>query len=118
MNVLRDAGLIEVVEERKVRALTEKLYGVTYDRLTFSVPGADRLRFALEQIAREALPSHEQPFTPPAQVVSVRMTEERAAGFHSRCLALVEEFVSSEDPSATTSFGMGTTVFLTGTPTR
>ena len=43
MKVLSDAGLIAVVEERKVRAMTEKLYGPTFDRLTFSVPGADRL---------------------------------------------------------------------------
>lgn len=118
MSVLSEAGLISVVEERKVRAMTEKLYSSTFDRLTFSAPGADRLRFTLGQIAREALPSSEQPFEPPALLVTARMTKEGAAEFNSRCRELIDEFADSEEPDAEQVFGMATTVFLTGTPTR
>lgn len=118
MNVLRDAGLIAVVEERQVRAMTEKLYGPTFERLTFSAPGADRLRFVLGQISSEALPSPEQPFEPPAMLVTARMTEGRAAEFHARCRELIGEFVDEEEPGADHVFGMATTVFLTGTPSR
>ena len=118
MNVLRDAGLIHVVEERKVRALTEKIYSPTYDRLTFSVPGTDRLRFTLEQVAREALPSSEQPFTPPALMVTARMSESRAAEFHEWLQYLIDEFVDSGEEAADTVFGLAASVFLTGTPQR
>jgi DNA-binding transcriptional ArsR family regulator len=118
MNVLHEAGLIEVVEERRVRAMTEKLYGPTFERLTFSVPGADRLQFTLGQIAREARPSSEQPFEPPAMFITVRMTEERARAFHARCRELMEEFADSGDPDSTNVFGLATSVFLTGTPGR
>ena len=118
MNVLREAGLIHVVEERKVRALTEKLYAPTFDRLTFSVPGTDRLRFTLEQVAREALPGSDQPFTPPAMFVTARMSESKAAEFQVWLQYLIDEFVESGEEEAETVFGFAGSVFLTGTPRR
>ena len=118
MNVLREAGLIHVVEERKVRALTEKIYAPTFDRLTFSVAGTDRLRFTLEQVAREAMPGSEQPFTPPAMFVTARMSEAKAAEFHEWLLYLIDEFVGSGEEAAETVFGLAGSVFLTGTPKR
>lgn len=118
IKVLRENGFIEVVEERPVRALTEKIYAPAFDRLVFTAPGSDRLRFALEMIAREAVPAEEQPFEPPAMVVTARMSERRAAEFHARCRDLMEEFLSSEEPEAEEVFGIGASVFLTGAPPR
>lgn len=118
VKVLRESGLIEIVEERKVRALTERFYGLTYDRLTFTDDAGDRLRFILSQAAREALPTSDQPFDPPGALLTVRLTEEKAGEFHTRLLDLVMEFEAAADREAEHVFGMTGAVFLTDTPTR
>ena len=116
LKVLRDAGFIKEVGQRKVRAVVERFYGLAYDRLRFEYPGADRLQFALGQAAREA--AAEQPFDPPGVVLTARLSEQTAGEFHRRLLALAEEFAASEDSEASTVFGLTGSVFLTDTPER
>jgi DNA-binding transcriptional ArsR family regulator len=118
VKVLREAGLIELVEERPVRALTERFYGLTYNRLLFAADDTDRLGFTLAQAAREALPTAEQPFDPPAVFLTVRMAPEEAAEFNRRVAALAEEFAEAANSESTHVFGMTAAVFLTDTPTR
>ena len=116
LKVLRETGFIELVSERPVRAVVERFYGLAYDRLRFAFAGSDRLRFTLDQAAREASP--DQPFDPPGVVLTVRISEARAAEFHQRLLELGEEFTRSEDSDSPTVFGFTGSVFLTDTPLR
>lgn len=113
IKVLRDAGMIEVVEERKVRAMTEKLYGLTYSRIEFAVPGTDRLGFTLSQAVREA--ATDQPFDPPAALLTARMSEKTAEDFRERLMTLVEEFGSAADEEGEI-YGFVASVFATDTP--
>jgi DNA-binding transcriptional ArsR family regulator len=116
MKVLRDAGLIEVVEERPVRAVTERFYGLTYDRLRFAASEDDRLGFLFAQASREARPASEQPFDPPGILLTVRMSDERAAEFHQRITELAEEFANSGEVGADEVYGVAASVFVTDTP--
>ncbi len=118
VKVLREAGLIEVVEERPVRALTERFYGLTFDRLSFALGGADRLQFTLAQAAREADITARQPFDPPALFVTARISPQRAAEFNEAVSDLVTQFAGSSDPAAEDMFGLVAGVFLTDTPRR
>ena len=118
IKVLREAGLIEMVEERPVRAVTERFYGLAFDRLSFDVEQVDRLRFTLHQAAREAASGPEQPFQPPARFVTARLSDNDAAEFHERLGTLAEEFGEREDPDATRAFGLLGAVFVTDTPVR
>lgn len=97
INVLADAGLIEIVEERPVRAVVEKVYATTYDRLRYAVEdtSADRLRFLLEQASREAAPEPVQPFGDHYRLMTAQMSIDRAAGFAERLADLVSEFGGS-----------------------
>ena len=55
LKVLERHGLVEVVETRPVRAVTEKLYGLTYERLLIRLANSgetDPLVFLLEQAIR------------------------------------------------------------------
>lgn len=115
VKVLRDAGMIEVVETRSVRALTEKFYGLTYDRLIMDEKAGDRLQFLLAQAAREALPSSEQAFDPPGLFVTVRLLPDKAAEVNRRLRSLVEEVVSSEHVDGE-PFGLVVSLFNTDTP--
>ena len=118
IKVLREAGLIEVVEERPVRAVTERFYGLAFDRLSFDVEQVDRLRFTLHQAAREAASGQTQPFEPPARLVTARLSDEDAGEFHRQIGDLVEEFAAREDPDASQTFGLLGAVFVTDTPRR
>ena len=109
LKVLEDAGLVAVVEERRVRALTERLYGLTYGRLRYAVPGGNRFNFALSQAQLEA--ATEQPFEPPAYLVTARMSRSRAAEFHRRLATLVEEFGGDGDQDGCSVFGIVAGVF-------
>ncbi len=117
IKVLREAGLIEVVEERPVRAVTERFYGLTYERLRFKTDSHDRLEFTLAQAAREALPTADQPFDPPAVFLTVRMSPERATHFNRRIRELADEFGQGGGDGAANVYGLTASVFLTDTPT-
>ena len=116
MKVLREAGLIEVVEERPVRAVTERFYGLTYDRLRFGVSEDDRLGFLFSQASREARPASEQPFDPPGILLIMRMSEKRAEEFHNRIMELADDFTNSGETEATEVYGVAASVFVTDTP--
>jgi len=106
LKVLERAGLVEVVEERKVRALTERIFAPAYDRLRIEVGegGLDKLHFLFEQAGREAAPQAEQPFDDQGRLYAVQMPEERAAEFTARLIELGDEFAASEDEGPTFGF--------------
>jgi DNA-binding transcriptional ArsR family regulator len=119
LKVLEREGLIEVVEERKVRALTEKMFAPTFDVLHVRVPGEkwDRLTFMFEQAAREAAPAAQQPFDEYARLYSVRMPRERAAEFAARLVALADEFAGVDAEEGQT-FGFAGAVYRIDLPER
>lgn len=106
LKVLERAGLVEVVEERKVRALTERIFGPTFDRLRIEVGdgGLDKLQFLFEQAGREAAPQAEQPFDDQGRLYSARMPEDRAEEFAVRLVALADEFAAAESEGSTFGF--------------
>ena len=106
LKVLERAGLVEVVEERRVRALTERIFAPTYDRLRIEVGegGIDKLHFLFEQAGREAAPQAEQPFDDQGRLYSTRMPEDRAEEFAARLVALADEFAAAESEGPTFGF--------------
>jgi DNA-binding transcriptional ArsR family regulator len=112
LKVLERAGLVEVVEERKVRALTERIFALTFDRLRIDIGdgGLDKLHFLFEQAGREAAPQVEQPFDDQGRLYSVRMPEERAAEFAARLIQLGDEFASAGDDDGP-AFGFAGAVY-------
>ncbi|MBT8247023.1 MAG: helix-turn-helix domain-containing protein [Acidimicrobiia bacterium] len=106
LKVLERGGLVEVVEERKVRALTERIFAPAYDRLRIEVGegGLDRIHFLFEQAGREAAPQAEQPFDDQGRLYSARMPEDRAAEFAARLVALADEFAAAEGDGPTFGF--------------
>jgi DNA-binding transcriptional ArsR family regulator len=117
LKVLARHHLIEVVEERPVRAMTEKLYGLTYDRLRIRLSDAhegDPWIFLFEQAAREVAPAAEQPFFEGKRLYSVRMPEGRAAEFAERLAALADEFAAAEGEGP--MFGFAGAVYRTSIP--
>ncbi|MGZ8783950.1 MAG: ArsR/SmtB family transcription factor [Acidimicrobiia bacterium] len=117
LKVLKRYGLIEVVEERPVRAMTEKFYGLTYDRLRIRLSGPgdlDPLEFLFEQAAREVAPGLKQPFAESRRLYSVRMPEARAAEFAERLETLADEFAASSGEGP--MFGLAAAVYRTSIP--
>jgi DNA-binding transcriptional ArsR family regulator len=117
LKVLERHGLIQVVEERPVRAVTEKLYGLTYDRLRIRLSDpsdTDPLVFLFEQAAREVAPVAEQPFAEGRRLYSVRMSEARAAEFAERLETLADEFAASSGVGP--MFGLAGAVYRTSVP--
>lgn len=98
LKILEREGLVKVVEERRVRAMTEKIYAPTYDILRVAVPGQemDRLQFLFGQASREAAPADRQPFADHTRLYSVRMPRERAAEFARRLAELADEFADHD----------------------
>ena len=92
LKVLERAGLVEVIEERRVRALTERIFAPTYDHLRIEVGdgSVDKLRFLFEQAAREAAPQDQQPFSDQGRLYAVPMPQERAVEFVERLIALAD----------------------------
>ena len=118
LKVLWEAGLIEVVETKQVRAMTELFYGLTYDRLSMDDRAGDRLKFTLAQASREAAPSTDQPFDPVAFYLTVRTDVSQAERLHERLLELAEEFKTDSDSDSSAVYGFTAAVFLTDTPQR
>ena len=106
LKVLERAGLVEVVEERKVRALTERIFAPTYDRLRIELGDGrlDKLHFLFEQAAREAAPQEEQPFDDAGRLYAVTMPEDRAGEFAARLIELGDEFAAAEGDGPTFGF--------------
>ncbi len=118
LGVLSDAGLIEVVEERPIRAVVEKFYATTYDYLHIDAgPGDehDPLKFMLRQAAMEALPYDSQPFRPFGRFYSTRIEPDRAEEFAQRLIALADEFAAVDDVDSPT-FGLVGAVYQVDLP--
>jgi DNA-binding transcriptional ArsR family regulator len=117
LKVLEDHGLVEVVETRQVRAMTEKLYGPTFDVLRVELDGPheiDRLEFLFSQAAREAASASVQPFDEFGRLYSVRMPQDQAAEFAERLIALADEFAYAESEGPL--FGFAGAVYLADLP--
>ncbi len=117
LKVLERHGFVEVVETRQVRAMTEKLYGTTFDVLRVELGGAgdtDRLQFLFAQAGREAAPAERQPFDEVGRLYSVRMPEDRAAEFSRRLVELADEFAAAESEGP--MFGFAGSVYLAEMP--
>lgn len=112
LKVLERAGLVEVVEERRVRALTERIFAPTYDRLRIEIGegSVDKLRFLFEQAIREAAPQEHQPFTEQGRLYSVQMPQARAAEFAERLVTLADEFAAASAGDGPT-FGFAGAVY-------
>ena len=118
LGVLADAGLVEVVEERPIRAVVEKFYRTTYEYLHIDAgPGEDEdpLRFMLRQAAIEALPYGRQPFKPFGRFYSTRIDPSRAEEFARRLIALADEFAAIDDGAGPT-FGLVGAVYQMDVP--
>ena len=118
LRVLADAGLIEVIEERPVRAVVEKFYRTTYEHLHIDAgPGdaQDPLKFMLRQAALEALPHDQQPFRPTGRIYSARIDPARAEEFAHRLIALADEFAAGDQVSGPT-FGLVGAVYQVDVP--
>jgi DNA-binding transcriptional ArsR family regulator len=116
LKVLERAGLVEVIEERRVRALTERIFAPAYDRLRIEVGGGgvDKLRFLFDQAAREVAPEDEQPFDDQGRLYSVRMSPSSAAEFVERVVSLADEFAAAEEDSGEL-FGLAAAVYKVAT---
>jgi len=111
---LADAGLIEVVETRQVRAITEKFYGRT--ARTFVFPDLDEAgeRTFLDEAAAEMRdPGDDE--TALLTLRRARIPLSRAKEFSERLLDLAEEF-STADPGGTTTYGMVLGIYPTDRP--
>lgn len=106
LKVLESAGLVEVIEERPVRALTERIFAPTYGRLRIEVGGGavDRLRFLFEQAAREAAPQERQPLSDQGRLYATSMPRAKAEEFAARLIALADEFGAFEGEGPTFGF--------------
>ena len=113
LGILEREGFVQVVEERRVRGVTERRFAPTFDRLRIDAPGSiDRLQFVFAQAGREAAPADQQPFEDQARIYSVRMPLDRAAEFARRFIALADEF-AGEDRADGVSVGVAVAVYAT-----
>jgi DNA-binding transcriptional ArsR family regulator len=121
VNVLVDAGMLQVVRTRRVRAIDERYYGRTA-RL-FRV-GAVKLRPAthsavgvnpLSEAAAEAVPAHDADELR-ATLRHARIPQERAREFWAQVLALAQEFAKLPR-SGDTVYGFAVGLYPTDQPT-
>ncbi|MGL5827122.1 MAG: ArsR/SmtB family transcription factor [Nocardioides sp.] len=95
VGVLHDAGLLQVVHTRRVRAIEERFYGRAARTITIAVasPGAEPLVDFndFEVAAGESQPAHEQGRLW-AFLRHARINEEQAGEFWERIRDLVAEF--------------------------
>lgn len=129
LRVLEEAGLIRVVRTRRVRAMTEKYYGNTYRRVTFTgrdfawkeeLPGVEpffHVRQAVDEYDASAL-SEGVPVgdvVPASVLAHARVPASAATGFSKRLAELAEEF-EVEPVAGERVFAFVAAVFLTNLP--
>lgn len=129
LRVLEEAGLVRVVRTRRVRAMTEKYYGNTYRRVTFTgrnfawkaeLPGVDSmfmLRQALDEYDESALHEEKPEGTllPTSVLGHARVPARHAEEFARRVADLVEEF-EVEPVSGERVYALVAAVFRTNLP--
>ena len=106
LGVLEEAGLVRVVRTRRVRAMTEKYFGNTYRRVTFTgrnfawneeLPEVEpmfMLRQALDEYDASALQEQKSvgEIVPMSSLAHARVPASRAEAFGRRVAELAEEF--------------------------
>jgi len=118
VKVLEDAGLIHVVDTRKVRAMTEKFYART--ARWFMLSGFEEAGFAPDFAVQQALSrtrragGADDPGFATARYA--RIPAERARRFGEELVDLIDRFLA-EDPEGDTIFAMIAGVFPTDLPT-
>jgi len=116
VKVLEKAGLIRVVRTRRVRALTEKLYGRTARLFLFKssddADGEDVRNVAaasLRTAAEEMLPGDDDGRTTFA-VLRLNLNDDDARRFTRRLEKLTRDFLDSDDPDGE-PFGLAVALF-------
>ena len=95
VKVLEDAGFIQVVRSRKVRAMTEKFYGRVAHTVVFhGVPATGDKLFMLQEALAEAV-VEEGNAMPATTLRHVRMSEEQAVEFWEQVLELAVRFAKA-----------------------
>ena len=112
VDVLVEAGLLQVVRTRKVRAMRERFYGRA--ATTYVMPHEPgQLPFLAEVLAEVDLDDAPEPQRPAAVTYRhARIPTERAAEFRRRVLQLALEFVA-EPRAGDTEYGMYLALFPT-----
>ena len=106
VKVLEKAGLIQVVSTRRVRALTEKLYGRTARLFLFESADTDAedvrnvAAASLRRAAEEMLPIGEDSRTT-FGVVTARLRDADARRFTRRLEKLIDDFRAADDTTGT-----------------
>jgi DNA-binding transcriptional ArsR family regulator len=114
VEVLVQAGLLQVVRTRRVRAIDERFYGRTGRTILIERGGSDgspRMRTLLAEAAAEAGPGDDVRDT----LRHVRIPADRAAAFWRRVEALAEEFIGLER-SGTVVHAFAAAVYPTDRP--
>lgn len=117
VDVLVDAGLLQVVRSRKVRAIEERFYGRTGRTIIIgnsSTPeGAERQNFLARAQAEAAVV---EPGDMRSTLRHARIPREHADAFFDRLAALADEFTKLPR-SGDTVFGLVAAVYRTEHPT-
>jgi DNA-binding transcriptional ArsR family regulator len=115
VDLLVDAGLLQIVRTRKVRAIEERFYGRAATTFVMSHT-ADELPFLAEVLAEVDIErATEQSMATDATYRRARVPAERAAEFAERLIQLSLEFVA-EPRGGDTEYGMYIAVFPTNRP--
>jgi DNA-binding transcriptional ArsR family regulator len=115
LKVLEQAGIIEVVRTRKVRAITEKYYGRVARTYVFPVvPGvAEHGDFIVEALGELRPPKDtEEAFQ---TLRHARLDEDRIGEFADALIRLAEEFAASPR-SGSTVYGLLAAIYPTDRP--
>lgn len=111
MKVLERAGLIDVVETRKVRALTEKIYGPAYDRIRLDLGGGAReIQVFLQQIAANVA-DVDQPLAAHRRFYTKRVSRPAAAELAARLAAVADDIHDVPDDPSGSVVGVAVAVF-------
>jgi DNA-binding transcriptional ArsR family regulator len=117
VNVLVDAGMLQVVRTRRVRAIDERFYGRTARLFRVGVIKQPSQIFVnpLSVAAAEAVPAHEADELR-ATLRHARIPAERAREFWGHVLALAQEFAKLPR-SGDTVYGFAVGLYPTDHPT-
>ena len=102
LKVLEKAGLIRVVQTRKVRAITEKFYGRVARLFLYQIDDPENARAAGVSVLRDAAFQLERaPEAGPWGMVFSRLTPEDRRRFGKRLARLLDDFGAADAPDGT-----------------
>jgi DNA-binding transcriptional ArsR family regulator len=115
VNVLVDAGMLQVVRTRRVRAIDERFYGRTARLFRVGVVNQPAVSVnPLSMAAAEAIPAHKSDELR-ATLRHARIPDERAREFWQHVLALAQEFAKLPR-SGDTMYGFAVGLYPTDHP--